>query len=144
MRIEQRIRTVRLNDLGIADRAVQPPVVPLAGELEDPARHRDGNPVHSELFHERVVPFPGKFACDRYAAARRNTSFSCSSSRIRAGLVADQQTQPPSSRPLGRCPVQAGGSAVVGATAGGDMVARRARRLQDSSRLPTGDDASAG
>lgn len=27
--------------------------------------------------------FPGRFACDRYAAARRSTSFSCSSRRMR-------------------------------------------------------------
>jgi hypothetical protein len=31
----------------------------------------------------RVHHFPGRFACDRYAAARRRTSFSCSNSRIR-------------------------------------------------------------
>ncbi len=34
-----------------------------------PARHRDGNPVRGQLAHERVEPFPGRFACDRYAAA---------------------------------------------------------------------------
>ena len=63
--------------------SVEPPVVGLAGELEDPARHRDGDPVGGQLADERVHHFPGRFACDRYAAARRSTSFSCSSSRIR-------------------------------------------------------------
>ena len=61
----------------------EPAVVGLAGELKDPARHRDGDPVGGELTDERVHHFPGRFACDRYAAARRSTSFSCSSSRIR-------------------------------------------------------------
>lgn len=48
-----------------------------------PVDNCHGDPVHGELTHERVKPFPGRLACDRYAAARRNTSFSCSSSRIR-------------------------------------------------------------
>ena len=70
--------------IGIGDKGFsQPPVIGLAGELEYPARHRDGDAVCGELTHERVEPFPGRFACDRYAAARRNTSFSCSSRRLR-------------------------------------------------------------
>lgn len=36
-----------------------------------------------QLTDERVDHFPRRCACDRYAAARRNTSFSCSSNRIR-------------------------------------------------------------
>src|SRR6185369_9157251 len=60
-----------------------PAVVRLAGELEYPARHRDGNPVGGELSYERVEPFPGRLACDKYAAARRSTSFSCSNNRFR-------------------------------------------------------------
>ncbi len=83
MRVEQRVRQVRLVPLGIRHRTSEPPVIGLASELEDPTRHRDGNPVRSELAHERVHHFPGRFACDRYAAARRSTSFSCSTSRNR-------------------------------------------------------------
>ena len=51
--------------------------------VKSPARHRHRDPCFGELCHERVEPFPGRFACDRYAAARRSTSFSCSSSRFR-------------------------------------------------------------
>src|SRR6476661_4083863 len=80
---ELRIIAVSLGPLGIGHGSGQPTVVGLAGELEDPARHRDGDPVVGELLHERVNPFPGRFDCDRYAAARRRTSFSCSSSRFR-------------------------------------------------------------
>src|SRR5699024_1840209 len=65
------------------DRGGQPSVVGLAGELQHPARQRDGDAVGGELTHERVEPFDGRFACDRYAAARRRTSFSCSSRRVR-------------------------------------------------------------
>lgn len=61
----------------------QPAVVGLAGELEYPAHHRHGDSVGGEPFHERVKPFPGRFDCDKYAAARRKTSFSCSKSRFR-------------------------------------------------------------
>ena len=48
-----------------------------------PQRHQDRDPVSGELLRDRVEPFPRGFARDRYATARRNTSFSCSSSRIR-------------------------------------------------------------
>ena len=34
-------------------------------KVEDPKRHRDGNPVGGELFHERVEPCDGRFACER-------------------------------------------------------------------------------
>jgi Helix-turn-helix domain len=83
MRVEHSVRYVRLVELGVADRAGEPPVVGLTSDLEDPARHRDGDPVAGQLTDERVRHFPGKLACDRYAAARRSTSFSCSSSRTR-------------------------------------------------------------
>src|SRR5699024_9609922 len=83
MRIEQRVGPIRLGQFGIGDRTAQPAVVGLAGELEHPARHRYGNPVGGELSYERVEPFDGRFACDRYAAARRTSSFSCSNSRVR-------------------------------------------------------------
>ena len=33
-------------------------MIRLAGELENPARHRDGDSVVGELLHERVKPFP--------------------------------------------------------------------------------------
>lgn len=76
-------RPICLDGFGAGDRGGEPPLAGLASELEDPTRHRDGDPVVGELFHEWVDPFPGRFACDRYAAARRNTSFSCSSRRLR-------------------------------------------------------------
>jgi hypothetical protein len=63
--VEQGIRTVGLDQFGVGDRAGQPSVVGLVGELQDPARHRDRNPVGGELLHEPVVPFPGRFACKR-------------------------------------------------------------------------------
>src|SRR5699024_2418130 len=81
--VEQGVGAVGSHHLAFGEGCVQPPVVGLSCELEDPARHRDGDTVGGELFHERVVPFPGRFAWDRYAAARRRTSFSCSSNRIR-------------------------------------------------------------
>jgi len=34
----------------------------LAGELQDPARHRHGIPSAASFTHERVEPFPGRFA----------------------------------------------------------------------------------
>ena len=83
VRVEQRVRAIRLHHLTRGDGVRQPPVVGLTGELEHPARHRHRDPCGGELCHERVEPFPGRFACDRYAAARRRTSFSCSRSRFR-------------------------------------------------------------
>jgi RHS repeat-associated protein len=83
VRVEDRVGEIRLVEQLVRDRLVAPAVVILAAELQHPARHRDGDPISSELCHERVDPFPGRFACDRYAAARRNTSFSCSNNRIR-------------------------------------------------------------
>ena len=83
MRVEHGVCQVRVVPLGVGHRSSQPPVVGLKGDLQDPTRHRDGDPVDSEFTDERVHHFPGRFACDRYAAARRNTSFSCSSSRNR-------------------------------------------------------------
>ena len=82
--VEQRVRPVRRHPLGVGDRLGQPAVVRLPGDLEHPTRHRDGDPVDGQLADERVHHFrPGRFACDRYAAARRSTSFSCSSSLFR-------------------------------------------------------------
>ena len=81
--------------LGVGDRAREPAVVGLASELEDPARHRDGDPVGGQLADERVHHFPGRFACDRYAAARRSTSFSCSRSWIRLFASRSSRTRSP-------------------------------------------------
>src|SRR5882757_458758 len=69
MGVEQRVDPVGLGDLGVGHRVGPPPVVGLAGELKYPARHRDGDPVGGELSYERVEPFPGRLACDKYAAA---------------------------------------------------------------------------
>lgn len=44
--------SMRPNHVGIADGIVAPPVVVLAGELENPARHRPGNPRVGELSNE--------------------------------------------------------------------------------------------
>lgn len=74
--IKQRVRTLSLHDLTLGDWGGQPPIVGLASKLQNPTRHRHGNPRNGELLRDRVEPFPGRFACDRYAAARRNTSFS--------------------------------------------------------------------
>src|SRR5699024_6207787 len=60
--VEQGVGSMRFDALGIGDRVLQPPVVGLASNLKYPARHRDGNPVSGELAHERVPPFPGRFA----------------------------------------------------------------------------------
>jgi hypothetical protein len=42
-------------------------------ELENPTRHRDGDPVSGKVTDEREHHSPGRFAWDRYAAARRST-----------------------------------------------------------------------
>jgi hypothetical protein len=65
MGVEQGVGPVSLLGLGVGDRTGKPAVIGLAGELEDPTRHRDGDPVGGELLHERVEPFPGRLACDR-------------------------------------------------------------------------------
>lgn len=100
VRVEQRVRTIRLHHLARGDRVGQPPVVGLTRELEDPTRHRHRDPCSGELNHERVEPFPGRFACDKYAAARRRTSFSCSRSRIRCAPPAARWTRSGSGRAL--------------------------------------------
>lgn len=56
----------------------------LLGERQHPTCHRDGNPVGGDFTCERVEPFGFvRFACDKYEAARRRTSFTCSSSYTR-------------------------------------------------------------
>ncbi len=76
VRVEQRVRAIGLHHLARGDGVLQPPVAGMAGGREHPTHHRDGDPVSGKLCHERVESFPGRFACDRYAAARPSTSFS--------------------------------------------------------------------
>lgn len=61
----QRVGTMGFFEHGFGDRVVEPAVVGLSGELQDPARDRDGNPVGGQLLHERVDPFPGRCAWER-------------------------------------------------------------------------------
>lgn len=56
--IEQGVGAVSLDEFGVGDGFGQPAIIGLASELEYPARHRDGEPLGGELFHERVEPFP--------------------------------------------------------------------------------------
>ncbi len=94
VRVEQGIRPLHLDELSVSGRTRQPPGVGLASKLEHPTRHRDKNPVCGQLAHERVESLTGRFACDRLAAARRRTSFSCISSRLRLGSSADSDDMP--------------------------------------------------
>src|SRR5690606_28013226 len=69
-------------------RVTQPPVVGLLRDLQHPTRHRDRHPHwgagRGQLADERVDHFGLRSTpCDKYAAARRNTSFSCSNRRMR-------------------------------------------------------------
>ncbi len=52
--VEQRILTGGRDKFGVGDRVREPAVVGLASDLEDPARHRDGDPVDGQLADERV------------------------------------------------------------------------------------------
>lgn len=87
MNLMQHLDDVGILDIALADRFLQPLVVPLGREPQDPARHRDRHPDtgvgRGHLMDEREDCFPGRFAWERYAAARRRTSFSCSSNRLR-------------------------------------------------------------
>src|SRR5690606_27737089 len=79
---------VLLLDLTWRLRRLQPPVVGLLTEAKHPARHRDRHPNpgtwRGHFLDERVDHFGGvTCTCERYAAARRSTSFSISSSLIR-------------------------------------------------------------
>ena len=60
--VQQRVGAVGLDELGPCDLLFPPAVVGLARELQDPQGGRDGDPVSSELAHDRVDPFPGKFS----------------------------------------------------------------------------------
>ena len=63
--VEEGVRPVGLDEFGVGHGGDEPAVIGLAGELQDPQRHRDGDPVGGELTHERVEPFPGRFAWER-------------------------------------------------------------------------------
>lgn len=60
--IEQRVHPIRLDQFGGRNGVGQLPVIRLTSELQYPARDRDGDTVRGQLAHERVEPFPGKFA----------------------------------------------------------------------------------
>ncbi|WP_263729848.1 hypothetical protein [Cellulomonas sp. SG140] len=77
--VKHGVGQVRLPELTGGHGCGEPAVVRLPGELED----RGGHPVGGELTHERVEPFPGRFAWDKYATARRSTSFTCPRRRMR-------------------------------------------------------------
>lgn len=47
--IEQGIRSIRLVEISSRDRLGQLPIVGLARDLQDPARHRDGDTVVGQL-----------------------------------------------------------------------------------------------
>ena len=65
VRVEQGVRPIRLDQFRRGDLLFPPALVGLAGELQDPQGHRDGDPVSGELAHERVEPCDGRFACER-------------------------------------------------------------------------------
>jgi len=44
MRVVEGVDPIRAEDVRVADRVIAPPVVGLSCELQDPARHRDGDP----------------------------------------------------------------------------------------------------
>lgn len=54
LRVEQRVGPVCLLQVGVDDRVGQPPVLRLAGDLQDPARHRDEDALGGKLTNERV------------------------------------------------------------------------------------------
>jgi len=55
----------------------------VAGEPTYPASHRHGDSFGGEFSHGQVAPSPGRLACERWAAARRSTSFAHSNNRFR-------------------------------------------------------------
>jgi hypothetical protein len=65
VRVVDRAREVRLGELTVGDRRLEPPVVGLAGETEYPTHHHDGDPVIGQVAHERVHHPFGRFACPR-------------------------------------------------------------------------------
>ena len=63
--VEHGVGQVGLGQFPWPDWRGEPAVVGLARQLQDPARHRDGDPVDGQLTDERVHHFPGRLACDR-------------------------------------------------------------------------------
>jgi hypothetical protein len=82
MRVEQRIRLMRLLEFGAGHLMAQSPGIRLPSKLGHPTCNRDGDSVCGQLTHEQVEPLAGRFACDRFTAVRHNTSPSCSKSRL--------------------------------------------------------------
>jgi len=60
MGIKQRVSPIRLGNITLRNRTLHPPVIRLTSKVQDPARHRHGNPVSGELSNERVHHFPGR------------------------------------------------------------------------------------
>jgi hypothetical protein len=56
--------SIRL-ELAVADRLCDPPVVLGTAQLEDPTRHRDGDPVAGKVTDEREHHLPGRLDWDR-------------------------------------------------------------------------------
>jgi hypothetical protein len=56
--VEDRVRLIGLLELAGGDRLVAPAVVLGSAQVEDRARHRDGDPVDGQLTDEREHHFP--------------------------------------------------------------------------------------
>ena len=67
----QRVRPIRLDQLTVTDRIGQPSITRLASKPWFQTRDGDGDLICGQLTHERVEPFPGRPAYDKYAAGRR-------------------------------------------------------------------------
>ena len=65
MRVEDGVRQPRFIKLSFGEWLVEPPVILLAAQVEDPARHRHGNPVIGKVTNDREHYFGGRFACDK-------------------------------------------------------------------------------
>ncbi len=63
--VEQGVGQMRPVPLGVGHGLVEPAAVGRASDVEDPARHRDGDTVGGQLTDERVDHFPGRCACER-------------------------------------------------------------------------------
>src|SRR5699024_12507032 len=70
VRVVQGIGPVRLGELGIGDRGLEPPVVRLASYSKYPTRDRDGDGVSGYLARWRVPALPGRLAGASYGVAR--------------------------------------------------------------------------
>ncbi len=81
--IKECIHPTRLSQLTVANRVSHPPEVTLTREPQDQARDRDERTAGDRLAQKRVGFISGKFARDKYAAARPGTSFSCYDRRYR-------------------------------------------------------------